>query len=277
MLLMLREIQCFERVAALLSFSRAGAELGMSQPAVSQAVTRLEKALDLRLFDRSARAVRLTPEGKALLDHAHQVLGSVTAFGLEAARLARPVIRLAYPPLAGPLVARVARRLAGRGITVELVTAGRAAAARALDAGEASVAIVAVPAPPRFVTGARFHVTVDRLAVPVDHAWRSRVTAAELTGRDVLVPGGRWVSLPGRHRQVADDDFAAALDLVAAGAGLLPIPQLVARTMRRDDIRFVPLEAADLRLTYTLAWAGEALTPELMQLIQTVQQALWTR
>ncbi|MET9337685.1 LysR family transcriptional regulator [Nonomuraea sp. NPDC004354] len=277
MLLMLREIQCFERVAALRSFSRAGAELGMSQPAVSQAVTRLEKALNMRLFDRSARAVRLTPEGTALLGPAHQVLDSVRSFGHEAARLARPVIHLAYPPLAGPLVARIARRLAGRGIAVELLAAGRGAAAKALDAGEASAAIVAVPAPPRFVTGARFHVSVDRLAVPVDHAWRSRVTAAELGGRDVLIPGGRWTGLPGRHRQVADDDFAAALDLVAAGAGLLPIPQLVARTVRRDDIRFVPLEAGELRLTYTLAWAGEAVTPELMALVQAVQQALWTR
>lgn len=277
MLLMLREIQCFAKVAALLSFSRAAADLGLSQPAVSQAVTRLENAVGLRLFDRTARQVRLTPEGKALLAHAHQVLDGVTAFSREAARLAQPVIHLAYPPLAGPLVARVARRLAARGIAVELTTAGRGAAARALDAGEVSAAIVAVPAPPRFGTGARFHVTVDRLAVPVDHPWRSGVTAADLGDRDLLIPGGRWAGLPGRHRQVAEDDFAAALDLVAAGAGLLPIPQLVARTVRRDDVRFVSLDVADLRLTYTLAWAGESVRPELMALVQAVQQALWTR
>lgn len=279
MLLMLKEIQCFARVAARLSFSRAAADLGMSQPAMSQAVTRLEKALGVRLFERTAREVRLTPAGGGLLDHAHQVLRSVDALVDEAARLAEPVIRLAYPPLAGPLAARIVRRLAGRtpAVAVELQAAGRGAAVRALDAGEASAAILAIPAPARFVTGARFHVTVDRLAVPADHPWRNRVLPEHLGGQDLLVPGGRWDTLPGRHRQVADDDFAAALDLVAAGAGLLPIPQFLARTVRRDDIRFVPLEGADLRITYGLAWPPEGVTAELLALAQAVQDALWTR
>ncbi|WP_327093246.1 LysR family transcriptional regulator [Nonomuraea sp. NBC_01738] len=276
---MTREIQCFAGVAARLSFSRAATDLGMSQPAVSQAITRLEKALGLRLFERNAREVRLTTAGAGLLEQAERVLEASRAFTAEAARLARPTIRLAYPPLAGPLAAKVARKLAARtpAMAVELHPAGRGAAAEALDSGRASAAIMAIPAPNRFVTGARFHVTIDRLAVPADHAWRGGVTATDLGGHDVLIPGGRWSGLPGRHRPVADDDFAGALDLVAAGSGLLPIPQLVARTVRRDDVRFVPLEAADLRLTYGLAWPRERVTAELMEFVRAVQEALWTR
>lgn len=49
------------------------------------------------------------------------------------------------------------------------------------------------------------------------------------------------------------------------------------RTIRRDDVRFVPLEAGDLRITYALAWSKERVTPELMALVQAVQDALWTR
>lgn len=281
-LLMLKEVQCFARVAARLSFSAAAADLGMSQPAMSQAITRLERATGTRLFDRTARAVRLTAAGKALLPHADELLAAATAFAAEAARLARPTIHLAYPPLVGALAARVARRLAGRtpAIGVELTVAGRGAASEALDRGEASAAILATPAPARFVTAARFHVSVDQLAVPLGHALetRARVVPGDLAGQVLLTPGSRaWAGLPGRSRTVADDDFAAALDLVAAGAGVLPIPQLLARTIRRDDLRFVPLDAGDLRITYALAWARERVTPELMALVQAVQDALWTR
>ncbi|MFC4013590.1 LysR family transcriptional regulator [Nonomuraea purpurea] len=282
MLLMLKELHCFTKVAALLSFSKAAADLGMSQPAMSQAITRLERAAGVRLFERTARDVRLTAEGKALLPYAEQALESVRAFSAEAARLARPIIHLAYPPLVGALAARIARRLAGRSpaIGVELRAAGRSAAARALEDGEVSAAILATPAPARFVTAARFHVTVDHVAVPVGHrlAARPRLTPDELGGQVLITPGSRpWAGLPGRPRLVADDDFAAALDLVAAGAGLLPIPQLLVRAIRRDDVRFVPLEAGDLRITYALAWSRERVTPELMALVQAVQDALWTR
>ncbi|MEV1239588.1 LysR family transcriptional regulator [Nonomuraea sp. NPDC050022] len=279
---MLKEVQCFVRVAARLSFSLAAADLGMSQPAMSQAITRLERAAGTRLFDRSARAVRLTAEGRALLPHADELLTAAAAFAAEAARLARPTIHLAYPPLVGALAARVARRLAARtpAIGVELTVAGRGTAADALERGEVSAAILATPAPARFVTAARFHVSVDQLAVPLGHvlAPRAKVVAGDLAGQVLLTPGSRaWAGLPGRSRMVADDDFAAALDLVAAGAGVLPIPQLLARTIRRDDLRFVPLDAGDLRITYALAWARERVTPELMALVQAVQDALWTR
>ncbi|WP_084685732.1 LysR family transcriptional regulator [Nonomuraea coxensis] len=286
MLLMLREIHCFTRVAARLSFSAAAADLGMSQPAMSQAITRLERAAGVRLFERSAREVRLTAAGKALLPYAEQALESAAAFTAEAARLARPTIHLAYPPLVGTLAARVVRRLAGRGpsmgpsIGVELRAAGRAEAARALAAGEVSAAILATPAPAAFVTAARFHVTVDHVAVPAGHrlAARPRLVPDDLAGQTLLTPSARpWAGLPGHARLVPDDDFAAGLDLVAAGAGVLPIPQLLVRAVRRDDVRFVPLEAGELRITYALAWSRERVTPELMALVQAVQDALWTR
>src|SRR5260370_42660658 len=113
----LRDIGCFALVARHLSFSRAAAELGMSQPAVSQAVARLERTLGFRLFVRSSREVRLSDAGRALLPQAEAVLEQAAAFTAEAARLAAPAppgIRLAYAPLVGGFAARIARRLAAR-------------------------------------------------------------------------------------------------------------------------------------------------------------------
>ncbi|MEU6999102.1 LysR family transcriptional regulator [Nonomuraea sp. NPDC046570] len=286
----LKDVRCFAVVARRLSFSAAAAEMGLSQPAVSQAVARLEGSLGLRLFERSSREVRLTGAGKALLGHARALLDAATAFEAEGARLARPAIRLAYPPIVGSLAARIARRLStrGRGTAVELRAAGRAAAVDLLTGGEVSAAILGVPAPAAFTTAARFHVTLDRLAVPAGDRLARAVTPEELRGREVLMPrnrpaGGAWELLaarvPGRQRIVADDldDFAPALDLVAAGAGVLPVPHLLARTVRRDDVRFVPLDGGDLRLSYGLAWPRDGGTPELLELVQAVQEALWTR
>src|SRR6185369_2465520 len=46
------------------SFVRAGARLGLTQSGVSRAIARLEQRVGVRLFDRNARAVNLTDEGR---------------------------------------------------------------------------------------------------------------------------------------------------------------------------------------------------------------------
>lgn len=293
----LRDIGCFALVARHLSFSRAAAELGVSQPAASQAVARLERALGVRLFERTSREVRLSPAGKALLPYAETLLESAAAFASEARRLAAPpgaaAVRLAYPPLVGGLAARVARRMARREppAEVDLRPCGRAAAVAAVTAGEVTAAILPAPFPRELTTAARFHVPVGHLAVPAGDplAALPRVQPERLARHRVLMPrerppGGMWARLAvrvGPHRQhvVGDeiDDFAAALDLVAAGAGLLPTPYLLVASVRRDDVAFVPLDAGDLRLTYALAWRGERASASLMALVQTVQECLWTR
>lgn len=59
----------FYQVARCRNFSRAAALLFTSQPAVSRAMSTLERELGCRLFIRNRRGVELTPEGR--LFHAH--------------------------------------------------------------------------------------------------------------------------------------------------------------------------------------------------------------
>jgi DNA-binding transcriptional LysR family regulator len=73
------------------------------------------------------------------------------------------------------------------------------------------------------------------------------------------------------------DNLPAGLDLVAAGQGLLPAPHLLVETVRRPDIRFVPLDAGELRVTYGLVWSSDSATAELMALVQGVQEVLRVR
>lgn len=56
------------------SFTKAANSLHVAQPAISMAIAKLEQQLELRLFDRQDRAVRLTPEGEVLCRHAERLL-----------------------------------------------------------------------------------------------------------------------------------------------------------------------------------------------------------
>lgn len=61
------QLRTLRAVAEEGSFSAAARQLGQGQPAVSQAMQRLEKQLGMRLFDRSSRVPRLTAKGEALV------------------------------------------------------------------------------------------------------------------------------------------------------------------------------------------------------------------
>ncbi|MCP4334493.1 MAG: LysR family transcriptional regulator [Gammaproteobacteria bacterium] len=60
----LEPLIAFEAAARLLSFTRAGEELHLSQAAISQQIRSLEGSLQVQLFTRSHRAVQLTNEGR---------------------------------------------------------------------------------------------------------------------------------------------------------------------------------------------------------------------
>lgn len=64
----LRQVEGFLAAADSLSFSRAAEKIGMTQPAFSQLIRDLENALDVKLFDRSTRMVRITDTGMLLRD-----------------------------------------------------------------------------------------------------------------------------------------------------------------------------------------------------------------
>ncbi len=67
-------LRVFATVAAEKSFSRAATTLGRTQPAISQAVRRLEEAVGAPVFDRATKDGTLTPAGQTLLEYAHQML-----------------------------------------------------------------------------------------------------------------------------------------------------------------------------------------------------------
>ena len=64
----------FDTVATTKSFSAAAEDLKISQPAVSQAVRRMEQQLGTKLFERGHRGVSLTQEGETIYSYVHTAL-----------------------------------------------------------------------------------------------------------------------------------------------------------------------------------------------------------
>jgi DNA-binding transcriptional LysR family regulator len=80
----LRSIETFVAVATRGSFRGAAAVLNTTQPAVSQRIAQLERAVGARLIDRTSRHVRLTEAGREALAYAERIL----ALGAEMRRAA---------------------------------------------------------------------------------------------------------------------------------------------------------------------------------------------
>src|SRR3978361_80195 len=63
----LNGLRAFEAAARLLSFTRAAAELNVTQTAISHQIRRLEDQLGIKLFIRQNRALALAPEARDYL------------------------------------------------------------------------------------------------------------------------------------------------------------------------------------------------------------------
>ena len=84
----LRQLEHFEAVYRLRSFTRAARELYLSQSALSRSIQALEADLGQTLFDRSTQAVEPTDAAEALIGHAVDAVAAARTL-VESARLLR--------------------------------------------------------------------------------------------------------------------------------------------------------------------------------------------
>lgn len=146
-----RHIHYFLAVAEHLSFTKAAAELHVSQPALSQQVKLLEESLGAQLFDRSGRSTRLTDSGKIYLQYARrasQELREATRAIHDVSNLSRGSLRVAVTPtfttyLLGPLVEAFHARYPK--ITLSVLEIAQEHMEELLLAGELDVGIAFAP------------------------------------------------------------------------------------------------------------------------------------
>ncbi|WP_417586428.1 LysR family transcriptional regulator [Pararhodobacter oceanensis] len=219
-------IRAFEAAARCGSFTAAAAEIGITQSAVSQRISQLEKTLGAVLFIRQARAITLTVEGEAWLPHVQSALGTLhdsseALFGSARKRLvisaSQSVIALWLLPYLPAL-----RRIAGGQLAVQTMVLG------------------AHDAPPEEMIGIRYG-TGDW-----PHAYRCQLfpeNIAPLATPELCAQAEAWTDLPriacagprpgwntwcARFNvpttpvpQLQFDTFAAALGAARAGMGVV--------------------------------------------------------
>jgi len=79
----LSNVATFVQVAESQSFVQAANRLGLSPPAVSKAIAKLETELRVKLLHRTTRSVSLTPEGEQFYEGVKPLMEEMTALTVE--------------------------------------------------------------------------------------------------------------------------------------------------------------------------------------------------
>lgn len=143
---LLRHLGFFRAVADVRHFGDAAADLGMTQPPLSQGIRRLERHLGVRLFDRDARGVRITAAGQQLLPAARDLLDAADDLVAAARDLALPEqVRLGIAADLEDAVPGLLRDLAAGGTAVAPTVAGSVELVDLLRDGLLDVGVVRHP------------------------------------------------------------------------------------------------------------------------------------
>jgi DNA-binding transcriptional LysR family regulator len=259
----LSQLQVFLAVARLRSFSGAARELGVSTPAVSQAVRHLEEQLRVVLLTRTTRSVALTDAGRRLVEEAGPGMAqALAALTRASARPGEAVgrLRLSAPAMAVPFVIapvlptfrarhpRMEVDVAVEDRFVDIVAEGYDAGVRLSEAIERDMVHVRLTGAFRFVVVAAPSY-LERRGTPqkpedlLHHeciAYRSRTTGTlyawelERGRRSWRVPVGGGL---------AANDAQLLVSLAEAGAGLAYVLEPGVREQLRAGRLEVVLEA----------------------------------
>ncbi len=231
-------------------------ELHLTAPGISMQLSALERELGITLTERQGRRLALTPAGRLLAAHGRDVLDRLSLAELEVDALRRGATGsyrlVAFPSAARTFVADAWSRLRVEDAAIELslATPEPEDALAALVAGRADLAVIHsysnVPRTlPDGVDADPLAVEQVWLALPEDDpAAAAEVDLVAFDAHSWLAPPGdltcfdmveRACGLAGfRPRVVAESaDFAAQLELVAAGAGVALVPDLAVAAVPR--------------------------------------------
>jgi DNA-binding transcriptional LysR family regulator len=249
--------------------------LSLTQPAVSQQVSALERQLGLKLFERGPGGPMPTEAGALLLAHADAVADRLSQADAQVAELAtaeKETLRVgAFPSALATVVPEAIKRLRTQmpEVQVEAVEASGAELGEMVADGTLHAAMCFQDAelPPRRPDGTDRHELGREAMLAVlalDHplAGRERLRVADLAddvwtapSRDQLLY--RTCVAAGFEPRIAfvTRDVLASRGLVAAGLAVTLMPELLAAGL--PDVAMVPLEGAQpFRSLYALTPAA---------------------
>ncbi|MFJ7158702.1 LysR substrate-binding domain-containing protein [Streptomyces sp. NPDC101118] len=175
-----------------------------------------------------------------------------------------PSFRLAYVP--GVTPAKWVRIWRERlpDVPLELVAVPAAEAQDALHRGDADAAFVRLPVDRTFLSAIPLYTETTVVVVPKDHlvAAAEEVTPADLADEVVFHPLDDtldWEQPPGKPAIERPATTGDAIELVAAGVGVLVVPQSLARLHHRRDLTYRTLTDVP-QSQVALSWPEEKTT-----------------
>lgn len=160
-------------------------------------------------------------------------------------------------------------------VPLTLVGVSAAEASDALRGREADAGLVRLPIDRTALSAIPLYTETTVVVVPKDHVMATvdEVSAAELAEDIVLHPLDDtldWEDRPGRPANERPATTADAVELVAAGVGLLVVPQSIARLHHRKDLTYRPVtDAPESRVA--LSWLEDETTDLVEEFIGIVR------
>ncbi|MEU7861546.1 LysR family transcriptional regulator [Nonomuraea sp. NPDC049141] len=263
---LVRHLRYFTVVAEELHFGNAAIRLGMAQPPLSQRIKRLEEELGVRLFDRSARQVRLTEAGRLLVGEAREIVARADRLRELVRHGAGTVLKLGVPPdLAAAVIAALVAGFRASNPDVRLAPAEiwTADQVAALSEGAIDVGIVRHPiSAPGLSFGQVLVQPHGVLLAEGDPLARSgELHLADLAGRELLLPPKEGE--PGLHAATLAEcrhhGYVPAQVHQGAGLGLVLAGVAVAFGARVDlpGLAWRPLLGSPISSRVSTAWRIE--------------------
>ena len=250
------------------SFSAAAKRLSVTQPAVSQHIKALEQELKIKIFERSAGKLILTPQGKRALRCAQKMAGLERVLKQElidsAGMSDHLTIGVTHTAESSAFVEALARLCAeNAGITIKIITKGIGALYRMVKSYELDLAVVEGRAEDPQLDFYPLDTDTLVLAVAPEHpfAERETVTLDELRQEKMILrlPNSGTRNLFVAHleshgRRIEEfnvileiDNAATIKDLVRRGFGVSILPKRVGLEKKKKK-KLALLPVADLSM-----------------------------
>jgi LysR family hydrogen peroxide-inducible transcriptional activator len=266
----LTELRYIVAVAREKHFGRAAEACFVSQPTLSVAIKKLEEELDVKIFERGANEVSVTPLGDAIVRQAQSVIEQAAAIKEIAKRGKDPLngaLKLGIIYTIGPyLLPELVRHaiemtpqmplMLQENFTVKLL--------EMLRTGELDCAIMAEPFPDTGLAIAALYDEPFVVAVPRDHALAKRkaIGAEELKRETMLLLGtghcfrdhvlevcpefARFSSdAEGIRKSFEGSSLETIKHMVASGMGVTVVPLLSVPKEPQTYVRYIPFAADD--------------------------------
>lgn len=257
---------------------RAAEELGMSQPALSRSILRLEDELGVQLFDRAGRGVRLNASGRLLLRRVERAFAELEDARREITELAdragRTVSIGFLATLGERLIPELIRgfRASAPGVEFRLLQGPHPMLRQKLAEGEIDLCLVS----PRIVdAGIEWRPLYEeelRVLVPAGHrlAGRGEIGLSEIAGEPIIALKSTYGLRQSLDRLAGEagftpiiafeaEEIATLQGLVGASFGVTLVPESAVRT---DDLSVsLHVTAPACGRTVGLAWRSGRFLP----------------